>query len=328
MQLTLRPFYPDADYPALAAWMRRVRGDARDAEAWREADARGGPGRVRLLVYRDDELVAWGQVRPQRPAPPGIFSLAIHVAPDQSAAGARRALYERLVEEAHLREARALQAEVQESDADAHAFFATCGFSETNREWESRLEVAGFDPAPFAAAEQRARDYGVTITTFAAQDERTLDADAGEALRRAVHALEVACARDEPSNAGDDEGMPYPVYVRVILSDPSLLRDGYFLARRGDDLVGISNLFRSASEDGLLKQGLTGVLREHRRRGIATALKLATVRYAHTHGYRQISTRNNPHNRPMLAINEAMGFKKEPAWITLEKVLSDSAGGH
>lgn len=134
--------------------------------------------------------------------------------------------------------------------------------------------------------------------------------------------MEVACARDDPSNGGDEEGMRCPVYLRVIIGDPTLLRDGYFLAKLNGEYVGVSNLFRSQSEEGALKQGLTGVLPQHRRHGIATALKLATVRYAQTHGYRQIRTRNNTHNRPMLAINEAMGFQKQPAWITLEKVLS------
>jgi hypothetical protein len=51
------------------------------------------------------------------------------------------------------------------------------------------------------------------------------------------------------------------------------------------------------------------------------ALKLQTVRYAREHGYREIRTGNDARNRPMLRINEAMEFVKQPAWITFEKMF-------
>ena len=57
------------------------------------------------------------------------------------------------------------------------------------------------------------------------------------------------------------------------------------------------------------------------------ALKLRTVKYARAHAYREIRTNNDSRNRPMLRINEAMGFVKEPAWITFEKRLGGLAGG-
>jgi RimJ/RimL family protein N-acetyltransferase len=48
-------------------------------------------------------------------------------------------------------------------------------------------------------------------------------------------------------------------------------------------------------------------------------LKLHTVRYARDHGYREIRTANDIRNRPMLRINEALGFVKQPAWIAFER---------
>ena len=52
------------------------------------------------------------------------------------------------------------------------------------------------------------------------------------------------------------------------------------------------------------------------------ALKLKAVEYARSHGLKQIRTWNDSLNRPMLAINEALGFAREPAWITFGKDLS------
>ena len=50
-----------------------------------------------------------------------------------------------------------------------------------------------------------------------------------------------------------------------------------------------------------LWQGLTGVRREARGRGIAMALKLRTVRYALDKGVEHIKTWNDQRNQPMLA---------------------------
>ncbi len=66
---------------------------------------------------------------------------------------------------------------------------------------------------------------------------------------------------------------------------------------------------------------MTGVLPSHRGRGIAMALKLATIAYGRQHGYSEIRTWNETHNTGMLAINERLGFTRQPAWITFEAAL-------
>ena len=82
--------------------------------------------------------------------------------------------------------------------------------------------------------------------------------------------------------------------------------------------LGMSNLQRSIEDPSFIWQGLTGVRREARGKGLAMALKLETVRHAQHLGVNHIKTWNDQLNRPMLAINEAMGFAKQPAWIGLE----------
>jgi GNAT superfamily N-acetyltransferase len=81
-------------------------------------------------------------------------------------------------------------------------------------------------------------------------------------------------------------------------------------------------MYRPLAEPGIIYQGLTGVLRDYRGRGIAMALKVRTVRYARANGYREIRTWNDVRNRKMLRINDALGFAKQPASINYVKTLA------
>jgi RimJ/RimL family protein N-acetyltransferase len=66
---------------------------------------------------------------------------------------------------------------------------------------------------------------------------------------------------------------------------------------------------------GELRTGMTGVRREWRRRGIALALKVRSLEFAKAQGFRRVVTENETNNRGMIAINDRLGFVKQPAYV-------------
>src|SRR5215213_4747332 len=78
---------------------------------------------------------------------------------------------------------------------------------------------------------------------------------------------------------------------------------------------GFENLSQRAPAAAALRTGLTSPKRAYRRRGVAFGLKIRTLSYAKQAGFRRVLTDNESNHRGMLAINEQLGFVKDPAWV-------------
>ena len=317
--ITLRPFGED-DYPTLIALSSESYPDyAWTLEEIRHADADWRPDgffQRRAIAEENGSAVGYSDIFHSR----GQFvahnyNIDVIVRP----AGRRRGIGSALYADAErvLRDRRAHWARnaVKESLTESVAFARKIGAVELKRDWESRLDLASFDPAPFANAPERAVAAGVRISTLA--DEMKVDPDA---VRKAYE-LHAEARIDVP---GLDPATPSPFerFEEEVLRAPWALPEAYFIATRDGRYVGESALAKEGTDPAVIHQQLTGVLSDERGKGIAMALKLRTVEYARSHGFRQIRTWNDSLNRPMLAINEALGFAREPAWITFGTDLS------
>lgn len=309
----------DHDYAAIVALHKAIWPDRPDTVAIcqrRDAVRDKQAFFQRVVVEVGQQIVALGTASEtvwlQRP---GKYAIAVAVHPAYERQGIGSALYDYLLEVLNQRPLppTLLVSRAREDKPQALRFLAQRGFTLVMRSPLSRLEVAAFEPARSAARINKVTASGYQLCSMAAIAQ--LDPD----WQRQIYELDWACTQDEP--LPDTPTKPsLAAYVNDIFDHPNFLPDASFVALENGRYVAMTTCNQNAAEPTWLRTGFTGVLRSHRRRGLATALKVLTIQYAQQQHFKAIETDNKEHN-PMYAINLALGFQPKPAWLDFQKTL-------
>jgi len=254
---------------------------------------------------------------------PQKFQISVYVYPEFQRHGIGSALYDHVVHQLRAFDPIGYQARTYEDSERSLAFLQHRGFVEDFRQWESHLDVMAFDARPYREREAFLLERGTRITSLAELDDNP-------ARNQQIFDLERRTMRDIPSPesitmASDDlttveQERQFRRYAERVLQHPRYPREAFFVALHDHQCVGLS-YSAVAQDNSLVDIEMTGVRREFRGQGIATALKMRGVVYAQEHGYRTVRTWNDTANQPILRINARMGFVQQAALIFFEKHL-------
>jgi GNAT superfamily N-acetyltransferase len=245
---------------------------------------------------------------------PQKFMVGVWVHPEQQNQGIGMALYKHLIEELRPHDPIKLLAFTREDKSEALRFAQKHGFQEEFRTWESRLDLGSFEPRRWAEDVEKVLAQGYQIKSFA-----QLADDPGR--ERKMYELDLEGSHDVPLPPGETFTFPTQErYWENVRQNPDFHPELWFLAVKEGEYAGVSMLFNRPADNDL-NTGFTTVKRAHRRKGVALALKVTALAHAKSLGKTAVRTENAQVNRPMLSINEALGFEKLPAWIEFARVL-------
>lgn len=336
---TIRPFdFSDQDYAATVALWNAAHPEHPSSVHYQKREDELFHSEPEWALYRALAVLDESTREPGRCVGSGHFmhrpwsyhlhklALFIVVHPGFEAAGIADALYDHLWERSLPYEPITFESGAFENDTHAVHFLERHGFRAVQRGQDSELDTAGFDPQPYAGLLARVAADGIRIRGL-----REWLAAEPDFLER-FYTLQGTLERDVPYYDDVITPPPYTEWVKAFQPDnPDLLPDMILFAQDGDTLVGMTELWAGQATDQLLYTGFTGVMRSHRRRAIATALKvralsLARQRLTSTGIPPRVRT-GNEENNPMLQINLRLGFVELPAWVIYVKELASDSDG-
>ena len=317
----IRP-YAEPDWEPITTFVYGFAPDFRqDEEAWlrnrQQFDEKRYTRRQYVAEHAETgQLLGYGAIEQTMFLPK--YRLFLMTEPKWLQAGVGDLLLDRLVTD--LREAGAITVwhRTYSRFTEVLNFLADRGFIETRRIWDLRLDLSEANSDSFTSATRELAAAGITITTFA--EERDRDSEA--ALHK-LHEFLNSVKMDDPER---QPFLPLP-FDSVVhwFKRKYVLPDACFIAKHGDRYVGFTDLNHIEPIPQGIMHGFTGVAREYRRKGVATALKLRAITYALDHGYRSIRAFSSPSQPEIMALNEKLGFRRAFCYVTLEKFVKQIA---
>jgi mycothiol synthase len=257
-----------------------------------------------ILAYLDDEPVGTGVGRPSSIAG-SQYSMA-RVLPEYRRRGVGAAILLELSERARQSGHTSLWGRIREDDPESRRFAERRGFEEVGRDLEVVLDLAtvetSHEPPP-----------GIEIVSVAERPD----------LIQAVFEVDLEVSPDMPRLPGHShEPMTFERWSAHYLEGPGALPQALVVALADGEVVGYAGIRRRGSTSPIGENMLTAVRRPWRKRGIATALKLAQIERARFAGIERLFTTNDETNLGMREVNKRLGYRPAPVEILVSGPLA------
>jgi len=286
--------------------------DSPEQVAWEDATY---PGQVwRYLAWLDGEAIGTcttGRLHIHPPNHPRFY-LGAWVLPAHRRRGAGTALYRAASAAARSAGKSGFQAWVSEDVADGVRFLLAHGFEVTGRDKVVALDLRGLD-APASAPPR-----GIRLVTLAERPDLIAD----------VHAAALEAFPSIPSTTPIQPGS-LDEFTAVEVEGVGMADDAFFVAldEPTGEVAGYANLKLAQGGAPFAYHHMTAVRPAHRGRGVATALKRATIAWAIRAGLEELRTGNDEANGPMRAVNARLGYRPRADYLALRGPLAPEPAG-
>lgn len=298
--VTLRPYLPQ-DAAELLRLQNLDREQPTPLTAFQEAEARwpAGQFRERWVAESGGRVVGAALLEHFAYIPPDHLLAHVMVEPAARGRGVGRQLADVLLERARTADVGGLTGNVRDDRPADLAWAKRRGFAPHAHRFASRLDLAGFDPAPHAEGVARVQASGVTFRDMTA---------ASETDWTRLHDLYADLLTQTPDLAGQPRWSAEQV-AKMVRDNPRAVPAWTLVAERGGEWLGLAVAVRIS--DGAYNE-LTGVVPAARGLGLARALKVQQIQRLQADGVLTLRTNNRSDNAPMLAVNQALGFVQQP----------------
>ena len=313
MTIEVRRLDPGDDTALLAYVRIRCEVTPDDADSleeirWEDATY---PGEVvRFLAELDGETVgaaSTGRVHIHGPDHPRYW-LGLWVQPASRRRGFGAALFRAASDAGRAAGKTGFQTWVSEAQQEAVAFLGNRGFVVVGRD-----KIVGLDLRAMAAPAP-ALPAGIALRTLADRPD----------LVAGVHAAAMEAFPDIPTTEEPIEVGSLEAFVARDVERTSIPKDAFFVAvdEASSEVAGYASLKLAAGSTTMAYHDMTAVRPAYRGRGVATALKRATIAWALGHGLEELRTGNDEDNAPMRAVNAALGYRPRPDYLELRGPLA------
>lgn len=297
---TIRAISEDADLEVLVRLNNAITPEdptSLDELHWSDRTYPGTSRYVASLDGQDVGMATVGRVYVMPPEYPYLWA-AVSVLPEARRRGAGEALLIATSQAAAAAGKVGLQLRVSTARPEAVAFLEHRGFTELERARMVRLDLAGLEPPAPVVPD------GIDMTDLVARPD----------LVPGVHAVALEAFDDIP---GGDEPMAVGDLAEFRARDvdrPSIPPGAFKVAvdQASGEVVGYASLMFVPASTTVAWHDMTAVRRSDRGRGIARALKEATIAWAIDHGLEALETGNDEENAAMRAVNARLGYVPLP----------------
>jgi len=298
--------FAEADTADVIAISNAIYPEYRQDETWHAAQQFDSERCAGYRYVADaDGILGYGAIRYLREGQ-GRIDLMVH--PEYQRRGIGTNILEQLLADLCSTNAAAAHVRTRQDHNEALSFLRKRGFVERQRMYGLRLNVAQVNLADYSRMIGQLALKGIRISTLAR--ERVSDPDCIDKLLDLHNAAQLdwpdpEAARFRPAT--------YETFAARVDREASDRPDALFIAVEHGTYIGYSGMFAMG----------TAVRPEFRNRGVATALKVHTIRYAQQ---AQIDSAMTCTANPiMLAINEKLGYRRQLVEIRMMKPLDQRA---